>query len=899
MKAVFNSISTPVRTLLMGGAALVALSAPAYAQEEEAKAAPPAQANEATDGNEIIVTATKREQTLQDVPVAVTVTTAETIERAQIRDIRDLSTVVPSLRVNQLQSSANTNFYIRGFGNGANNAGIEPSVGLFVDGVYRSRSASMIADLPDVQRVEVLRGPQSTLFGKNASAGVISLVTKKPQFDFGGNVEASYGNYNALVLKGVVTGPLSETIAASLAGGYNHRDGYVTNVVTGNKTNERNRWFVRGQMLFEPSSDLSVRLIGDYSKIDENCCAVVNLQRLAGSPSTAVIPLLRADEAAQTNPFADKVYTNIDSTNKIENWGISGQLDYNIGIFKLTSISAYRRTNAVTNQDSDFSSADLLSRNYQDLRINTFTQELRLATDWEGPVNALLGGFYFNEKIDQDNQLYLGNAFRTYANNLIVGQSGGAFTVPIVESLMGAALGNPALYANKFFASGNGMTENYRLKNDAYSIFGQVDWEMGEKLTLTGGVSYTHDSKSMVTNVTSSEVFSGLVLSSYVPGVQQVLVAQGVGTLLNTVSPGSVPTGFASAAQITAVASGGLGSTAQTTYNSVIVPRATAGANALPGLSALQFLPPFLNVPNALETGKYSGGKWTWTARLAYDLSDTVNVYASYATGYKAASINLSRDSRPDAATFNTIQTNSTYSALRLANLKSGSRFAGPENATVYEFGLKGNWGVASANIAVFKQSISGFQSNIFTGTGFFLANAGKQSSFGIEFEGMAKPTNELTLSLAMTYLDAKYDSFVASGVGDLTGTRPGGVPPISATFGAEWNHELGNGDRVILRGDYHYESPFKLVEGLPYYVSLCGTTCAIQAAATRKQEINQVSASFTYALQNGLELTAWARNLLDKRTLLQIFDTPAQQGSISGYPSEPRTFGGSVRFRF
>ena len=119
---------------------------------------------------EVVVTATKREQTLQDVPVAVTVTTGETITRAAVRDVADLASLVPSLRVTQLQTSTNTNFIIRGFGNGANNPGIEPSVGVFIDGVYRSRSAGSIGDLVDVQRVEVLRGPQSTLFGQNASS---------------------------------------------------------------------------------------------------------------------------------------------------------------------------------------------------------------------------------------------------------------------------------------------------------------------------------------------------------------------------------------------------------------------------------------------------------------------------------------------------------------------------------------------------------------------------------------------------------------------------------------------------------------------------------------------------------------------------------------------------------
>ena len=182
----------PLRSALLLGISASALLLPAAARaqdmaeppaEEEALAAPPADDEEgmtnADYGNEIVVTATKREQTLQNVPVAVSVTTAEAIERAAVRDLKDLQTLVPALRVTQLQSSANTNFIIRGFGNGANNAGIEPSVGVFVDGVYRSRTAAQIGDLPDVARVEVLRGPQSTLFGKNASAGVISLVTSK------------------------------------------------------------------------------------------------------------------------------------------------------------------------------------------------------------------------------------------------------------------------------------------------------------------------------------------------------------------------------------------------------------------------------------------------------------------------------------------------------------------------------------------------------------------------------------------------------------------------------------------------------------------------------------------------------------------------------------------------
>jgi len=871
-----------IRVALSGATLPLVLAAPAvtYAQDT-----PPAE--EYADGNEIVVTATKREQTLQDVPVAVSVTTAETIERAQIRDIKDLASVVPSLRVNQLQSSANTNFYIRGFGNGANNAGIEPSVGLFIDNVYRSRSASMIADLPDVERIEVLRGPQSTLFGKNASAGVISIVTKRPQFTFGGNVEASYGNFDAVVLKGVVTGPLGEHVAASLAGGFNRRDGYVKDLGTGDRTNERNRWFMRGQLLFEPGSDLTLRLIGDYGKIDENCCAAVNLRQ---SSATQAILLLGGKVNPAAKPFGDVVYNNFNSTNKIENWGLSGQVDYETGGFKLSSITSYRRTDAVTNQDSDFSSADLLSRNYQDVGYKTFTQEFRVTGTILDRVTALLGAYYFNEKIGQSNELILGTQFRPYADLLIRGQSNNAFNVAAVETLLGALSGNPALYSGKFFGNGQGLSENYRLKNEAWSLFAQFDVEIVDNLTLTAGINYTHDKKRFATGTTTSDVFSSVPLANFVAPATNLFIAQTVGGALG------VPGGIASAAQVQAFAAANPAAFAQIQTGSA------STAQQLLALRALQFLPPFMNVPNAVESGKVSDGDLSYTLRLAYDLNDRVNLYASYATGYKAASINLSRDSRPTPADLALI----TQRGIGVANLTSGGRYAGPENSTVYEAGIKANWGSASANVAVFKQVIRGFQSNIFTGTGFFLANAGKQSAFGVEFEGMIKPVPELTLNVAATYLDPKYDTFMLSAFGDLSGTKPGGVAPFSATIGGQYDFELANGNRLILRGDYHYESTFKLVEGLPGLVvkhpitgQVLSVADALDAARQFKQNINDVNASLTYAMQNGLEVSLWGRNLLDDRTILQIFDSPAQTGSISGYPSQPRTYGLSARFRW
>jgi len=868
MKLVPARFAPSFRALMRRSATLLVVSLPAAAAAQESEPAA-----EDFGGNEIVVTATKREQTLQDVPVAVSVTTSESIERAQIRDLKDLSSLVPSLRVGERQTSANTNFFIRGFGNGANNPGIEPSVGVFVDGVYRSRTAAQIADLPDVERVEVLRGPQSTLFGKNASAGVISIVTKKPQFTFGGNVEASYGNYDAMVLKGVVTGPLTDTIAASLAGGYNRRDGYARDLGTGTDLNERNRWFVRGQLLFEPSSDLSIRIISDYGKIDENCCTVVNLK---SSSATAAIRAVGGQVNPASDPFGDAVYYSYPSVNRIENYGFSGQVDYQLGDFKLTSITAWRNTDSYSNYDADFTSANIVQLNDYDVGIETFTQELRFSGDLMDKLSMLVGAYYFNEKIQQTGNLQWGSQARPYFDLLIRGSTANALNVSLLEGTFGALEGNPAKYLNSFFPAGQGMDETYRLKNEAISIFGQLDWEIVDGLTLTGGVNYTYDKKRFSANVESDEVFSAVDFNApaYAPFRNQLLLGRALQSGL------SLPQAQAFAA----------------------ANQNNPQMNPLNALRSLQIMPPFLNVPNAVEPGRTSDDNVSWTVRLSYDATNSINIYAGIAKGFKASSINLSRDSRPSLANAGAIRS----AGIARVNQTYGSRLAGPEKATVYEAGLKADWGIVGGNLAVFQQSIRGFQSNIFTGTGFFLGNAGKQSVFGIEFDGFAKPVPQLTLGLSMTYLDPKYDSFPNSAFGDATGVTPADIPPLSATFSADYVQPLVNQDNIILHVDFHYEAQTQNIEGLPGFIAkdpLSGQVVDFQpgldAARPFTRQVDELNASLTYAMQSGLELSVWGRNLLDDRYVTMIFDSPAQTGSVSGYVNQPRTYGASVRFRW
>ncbi|WP_242777283.1 TonB-dependent receptor [Sphingopyxis sp. YF1] len=883
-----------MRNILLGATMLCAATTPAFAFAQDADPAAPA-ATDANDyGNEIIVTATKRSQTLQDTPVAVSVTSSADLERSQIRDLIDLQSAVPSLRVSQLQSSANTNFIIRGFGNGANNAGIEPSVGVFIDGVYRSRSAAQIGDLPAVERIEVLRGPQSTLFGKNASAGVISIVTQKPQYEFGGSAEVTYGNYDAITVKGHVTGPISDTVAFSIGGNYNRRDGYAQDLKLGTDVNDRNRYGVRGQLLFEPTDALSIRLIGDYDKIDENCCIAGNV--IAG-PTVAITNALAGGVSVDANnPFSYNVYNNFLSSNKIKNYGGSAQIDYDLGNLALTSITAYRQVRADTNQDSDFTSADLIGEKSDYVDIDTFTQEFRVTSDFDGPLNFLLGGYYFNEKIDQQSAIKFGQHFRPYASALIQQASGGAFNVASLEAVMGSA--NGVDYTNSFFKAGTGLDEAYKMKNEAFSLFGTVDFEVTDRLTVTVGANYTKDKKRFSTNVISSDVFSGIDLTGTGGrALTQQFVASQVGAALGH------PAGqLASLAEIQAFAqaqpAGFLAiTTAGTQFgqlNAGLNPDDVANdgnpltvGNPLLALRPLQFLPPFLNLPNAVEPGKTNDSDLAYSIRASYELTDTVNVYATYATGFKASSVNLSRDSRPLASDLPAILSG----GLGVPNLGTGSRFAAPEESTVYEAGLKANWSVAALNLAVFKQSIKGFQSNIFTGTGFALANAGKQSTFGIEFDGSVRPAQGLNLTLAVTYLDPKYDSFINSAFGDISGSTPAGIPALTVAAGGTYTHEFAGGTRAIVHVDYHYESPVQIVEGL--------TGFPASVAQNLKREVNQLNASFTVALTNGVEVGVWGRNLTNAQYLTTIFPAVAQSGSVSGYPNQPRTYGGVVRFKF
>jgi outer membrane receptor protein involved in Fe transport len=757
---------------------------------------------------EVVVTAAKRQQTLQDIPIAVSVTSAETIEQAAIVDINDLQSVVPSLRVTQLQSSNNTSFAIRGFANGTNNQGIESSVGIFIDGVYRSRGGAAISDLPRLERVEVLSGPQSTLFGKNASAGVISVVTPAPSGETGGYISAGISNYSGYSASGLFESAISDDLSFDISAHTNVRDGYFDNSFDGSEQNERDRWGIRGQLYFTPTESTSIRVIADYDEIDEVCCGTTNL--LSGPTEGAV--RFVGGQLVPNDPYSRDSYLDVTPFNEIENGGISVQLDIEFDDFTFTSITAQRMSDVFKDVDIDYTSADLSSDGQQDLELDTFTQEFRLTSNGEGSIDWMIGAFYFQEDLEFTDNVIWGDDARGYFDALVAGLG-----APGALSAAEAGFGFPA---GTFFASGTGLLDAMTQDDESYSFFGQVDFHLSEDLTVTMGLNYTQAEK-------------------------EVEISQ-----INTNTFAFLPT------------------------------------ELLGALAPLQLLPPIVALPNSVEDNTTDDDDVTYTLRLAYNLTEEINVYISTNTGFKASSWNLSRDTLPNEADLAAL----TAAGLTACcvNLQTGQRFAGPEESTVYEIGLKAQFERVSVNIAIFDQEIEGFQSAIFNGTGYDLLNAGKQSTEGVEFDVVYYPVDPLKLTFSGILLDPVYDSFKtgtnAEGVPDLSGEQPAGIHEVSLSLSATYSFPLGSSEAYI-RGDYQYEDEVQAVDNV--------------AASLASREVKLFNMSAGMTTPDGWDFSVWGKNLTDEDYLLTAFPTPAQEGSFNGYPNQPRTYGLRVRKNF
>lgn len=470
---------------LLGSAALV-LSAPAMAEEVrlETEADAP-----------IIVTARQRPEDAQDVPAALSVVGTNWLEQSYTLNTRDLTTLVPALNYSSA-NPRNTAFTIRGLGSSVvavsqANDGLEPGVGYYVDGVYHARPATAAFDFSDIERIEVLRGPQGTLFGKNTTAGAINIVSAAPSFTRGVNAELSVGERQFVQTRVSATGPIAgNKLAFRLSGTLTRRDGVLRNIVNGRDRNTLGAQAVRGQLLWQPSSDVRLRVIADFANFDSECCTQVFLHvgtslRPAARQFTA-LAAAAGYAPPSTNPY-DRL-TDIDAplAVKTSEGGVSATADWDIGAATVTSISAWRFWNWDAANDRDYTGLPIQLIQRIPSRQDQISQELRIASNGEGAFNYVAGLYYFRQVLTgQPNSVY-----GPYGAPWLIGPTTGSNATPVPANLL----------------DGYGQTGDTRFATNSYAAFAEVNWRILPSLTLTGGLRYTYETKE---GDYSTRVFGG------------------------------------------------------------------------------------------------------------------------------------------------------------------------------------------------------------------------------------------------------------------------------------------------------------------------------------------------------------------------------------------------------
>ena len=423
---------------------------------------------------EIIVTARRRQESAQDIPIAVSVVGGDHIDNTGSFNVGRLTQLTPTL---QFYSSnpRNSSVNIRGIGVpfGLTNDGIEQGVGIYVDDVYYSRVASATFDFLDVAQIEVLRGPQGTLYGKNTTAGAINITTRAPTFDFEGRAEVTVGNLNFKQAKAAVSGPLSDTLAARLAISATSRRGTVFNVATGNYVNEQDNLGIRGQLLWQPNDDLEILFAGDFNKQNPECCAQIFVG--TGATQRALARQYAALAAAQnyaapsTNAFDRLTDVDADLNAGNEIGGASARIKWDLGAGQLTSITAWRFWDWLPANDRDFTGLPITTLSQNPSQQNQYTQELRYARSGER-FDFVLGAFAFHQTVRTQGTQRQGPAASRWL-------------------LTGALANDPTVL------DGLTATNDIRLDNTSAALFGQVSWKVTEKLTIQPGARINYDKK--------------------------------------------------------------------------------------------------------------------------------------------------------------------------------------------------------------------------------------------------------------------------------------------------------------------------------------------------------------------------------------------------------------------
>ncbi len=494
-----------MKYLLYGATALsaVAIASPAFAQSEEALAELAEEADSV-----IIVTAQRREQDLLDVPVAISTLGADALETQQINNVIDLNTAVPSVFSNNLSSPlSNSPVRIRGIGTGGGNPGFEGAVGMYVDEVFRSRAGAALTTFFDMEGVDILRGPQGTLFGKNTTAGAIVQRTAAPDLgDTNGYISGEYGNFDSYMVEGVVNLALGDTGAFRVSGLIDRTDGFFSDPFTGDPTADTQVDAIRAQVKLEPSDTFSLRIISDYSswrtsgnygrstRIDNR--DLDGRQSAVFGAAFALNPALGTgywywDVTDPANPGAAAPFDRLVSVRQeaeqdLRQFGITAHVDWEIGDgLNLRSITGYRHIDSDNlNGDWDFGPVDVGGRLDVVQKFDTFSQEFLLSGDISDSLEFVAGVNYFTEEIDQDRNLSIGNAFAAFFR-------GAPGSAPLGDTSVDI------------------QDQTFVQNEDSYGVFGHLTAHLTDTIDLIGGVRWNRIEKSVAyrNNYASPEAY--------------------------------------------------------------------------------------------------------------------------------------------------------------------------------------------------------------------------------------------------------------------------------------------------------------------------------------------------------------------------------------------------------
>lgn len=850
----------PLATAVL--AVLVSMSLSTTARAQEAPATD--ESDEPTTLSTLTVTAQKREEALQDVPISVTALSEQLLQDTGVRDVKDLQTLVPGLTVTSTQSEAQTTARIRGIGTVGDNAGLESSVGVVIDGVYRPRNGVGFGDLGEIERIEVLKGPQGTVFGKNTSAGVINVITRRPSYSQSVEGELTIGNYGARGISASYNDALSDNAAFRVYAAKRERDGFL-DVRTGagprveKEDSDQNFHSLRGQLLLEPTENLDINFIADFTSREENCCAAVTTVRGGTAP---IIDALSPDEGVVrvADPFARVAYSNRSTEQDIKDKGISGEVNWVtpwFGAATLTSITAYREWNAINGLDFDFSSADLLYREPREdeslTGFETFTQEFRLTGSTDS-IDWMVGMFYADEDLARNETYRVGNAYEPYLSIAIL-------------SLVNPALGQLPNAAT-FYADATGRApgtvfagyaarDRYDQNAKSLAFFTNNTWHASDALDLTLGLRYTREEKeltSIYSNPNGSPGCAALLHPTLgTARVAAALLARGVPA---TALPAVIPQ--------------------------------VIGFGCLPWANVLH---------NGRSTRQEREEKeWSGTLKAAYRWNEHVMTYASAARGYKAGGFNLDR-----------VQSST--------GLSSGGSGIVPVNDTSfpgefvdsYELGAKTTWadGNLLLNATLFHQTYDDFQLNSFLGTSFVVRSIPEVVSQGVDTEILWQPAavKGLMLQGGLMYADTRYGDSIPGGdfvfptgaLYKLPGNRVSFAPYWSGTASA--TYEWGFGNDLIGRFNIgaKYMSDFNTGSDLDIE--------KMQDAYT------VVNARLGIGARNRRWMVElWGLNIFDEEYAQVGFDAPLQNvsplpnnpfNSFNAFLGAPATYGVTFRFNY